>query len=330
MEEKSGDEQPKIAVVMPAYKSSAQIVEVIRSVPRIVSDIFVIDDCCPERTGQKVAEEIIDDRVQVHRSDVNLGVGGATKIGINLALKSGAEIIVKIDSDGQMNPNEIPKLVKPLLNREADYAKGNRFYSLDSIQEMPKVRILGNAVLSLFSKISSGYWTITDPTNGFLAITSGAAKNIDLKKVRNRWFFESDMLFRLYIIRAVVVDVPMNARYGDERSNLKVWKVLPEFLWRHNINLLKRILYSYYVREWGPTSILGPSGFLLLIAGGILGLAFLGESSSTGVPATAGQVMISVLPIILGFQLLLTALSSDITNEPKTVLYGYEGKSRID
>ena len=320
--------RPKIAVVIPAYKSSGQIVSVVETVPQIVSEIFVIDDACPDGTGQKVAENVQDKRVQIHRNEANLGVGGATKIGIDLALRAGADIIVKLDSDGQMNPMDIPKLVDPLVNGEADYAKGNRFYSLDHIQEMPKIRILGNAALSLFSKFSSGYWSITDPTNGFLALTANTAKNIDLRKVKNRWFFESDLLFRLYIIRAVVIDVPIKARYGNEKSNLSVWRVLPEFFWRHNVNLWKRLLYVYFLREWGPISILGPAGLVLVFAGAIFGVSFLVDSTTSGSPATAGQVMISVLPIILGSQLLLTALTSDIANEPNRVLYGYRERPK--
>lgn len=316
------DLEASVAVVVPAYRSSKQILSVLGKIPDFVSNVFVVDDCCPDGTGQVVTKGVSDSRVQVTRNQENLGVGGATKVGFALALDHGADIIVKLDSDGQVDPSRILELITPILNGSADYTKGNRFFSLDHIQEMPRVRIVGNAILSLFSKISSGYWSVNDPTNGFVAVTSGALRNIDLQKVRNRWFFESDLLFRLYLIRAVVIDVPLRATYGDERSNLKVRKVIGEFLLRHNVNLLKRILYIYYLREWTASSILGPTGLILLISGAFLGLSFLSESAARGVETTAGQVMMSVLPLILGFQLLLTVLTSDIANEPSKPSYG--------
>ena len=316
------DLEASVAVVVPAYRSSKQILSVLGKIPDFVSNVFVVDDCCPDGTGQVVTKGVSDSRVQVTRNQENLGVGGATKVGFALALDHGADIIVKLDSDGQVDPSRILELITPILNGSADYTKGNRFFSLDHIQEMPRVRIVGNAILSLFSKISSGYWSVNDPTNGFVAVTSGALRNIDLQKVRNRWFFESDLLFRLYLIRAVVIDVPLRATYGDERSNLKVRKVIGEFLLRHNVNLLKRILYIYYLREWTASSILGPTGLVMLISGAFLGLSFLSESAARGVETTAGQVMISVLPLILGFQLLLTVLTSDIANEPSKPSYG--------
>ena len=315
-----------VVVVMPAFKSKAQILEVLSRMPDIVSKVFVVDDACPNQTGKFVQAMVKDKRVEVVFNEKNLGVGGAVIIGLRKALETDAEIIIKIDSDGQMNPEDVPKLIHPIINLEADYAKGNRFNSLDDLQEMPKSRVLGNAVLSLMSKLSTGYWSVTDPTNGFFAISRGALEQIHLGKLRQRWFFESDILFRLSIIRAVVADIPIRAKYADEKSNLKIRNVIFEFINRHIINFLKRIFYVYYLREWSVASFELPAGLLLTLGGVIAGVNFWTQSSALGQAATVGQVMLAVLPIILGFQLLLSVLSLDVANEPKRPLYVQKSK----
>lgn len=311
----------RVVAIMPAFNSKHQILDVLNRMPKLVSKIFVIDDACPQQTGKAVLDNTTDKRVEVVFNDRNLGVGGAVLVGMKKALETDAEIIVKIDSDGQMNPEDIPRLIAPIVDSRADFAKGNRFNSLDDLQEMPKSRLFGNVVLSLMSKLSTGYWSVTDPTNGFLAISRGALENIHLGKLRRGWFFESDILFRLSIIRAVVADVPIRAKYGDERSNLKIRKVVFEFINRHTINFLKRVFYIYYLREWSIVSLELPAGVLLTLGGLAAGINFWSEAAAIGQPATVGQVMLAVLPIILGFQLLLSAISLDIANEPRQPLY---------
>ena len=321
--------EPYIVAVMPAFKSNDHILDVLSRMPDIVSKVIVVDDACPVGTGKLVQTKVKDKRVEVLFNEKNLGVGGAVIVGLKKALETEAEIILKIDSDGQMNPEDISRLIQPLANSEADYSKGNRFNSLDDLQEMPKSRVFGNAVLSLMSKLSTGYWSITDPTNGFFAISRGALEQVNLGKLRQRWFFESDILFRLSIIRAVVADVPIQAKYANEKSNLKIRSVIFEFINRHNINFLKRIFYVYYLREWSVASFELPAGLILTLGGVIAGLNFWTHSSTLGQAATVGQVMLAVLPIILGFQLLLSVLSLDVANEPTRVLYAQKSK-RVD
>lgn len=310
-----------VAVVVPAFRSRDKIIQVLAKMPGTVDAVFVVDDACPENTGDHVILECKDPRVEVLKNEKNLGVGGAVIVGLRRALETEAEIIVKLDSDGQMDPGDIHKIIEPLVQGKADYSKGNRFNSLDDLQEMPRKRIFGNAVLSFMSKLSTGYWSINDPTNGFIAFSRGSLKAINLGKLRQRWFFESDILFRLGVIRAVVHDVPIKARYADEKSNLKIRKVLWEFIRRHNVNFLKRVFYTYYLREWSPISFQMPASLILLGVGSAFGLHFWEVSSETGQSATSGQVMLSVLPLILGFQLLLSSLALDAMNEPKRPLY---------
>lgn len=307
----------KLAVVIPAYRVADQILEVVASIPTDVGHIFVVDDACPEQSGQLVSSRVKDKRVRVLTHDVNQGVGGAMITGYQAALETDAEIIVKVDGDGQMDVSQIQRLVAPIRTQTADYTKGNRFDSIEDLEQMPKVRIFGNAALSLLSKLSTGYWNVTDPTNGFTAIHRSVLQRVHLGRLRRRWFFESDLLFRLAIIRAVVLDIPIAARYGSEQSNLRLRHVVGEFLWRHTVNLHKRVFYRYYLREWSIASIELPVGWVLFFGGGIAGLNFFISSTATGIAATTGQVMLSALPMILGVQLLLAFLNYDIAAEPK-------------
>lgn len=307
----------KIAVVIPAYKVADHILDVIADLPRNVSHIFVVDDACPDQTGKLVQNKVKDKRIRVIFNERNLGVGGAVIVGYQAALQTDAEVIVKVDGDGQMDPAQIERLIAPIRSGAADYTKGNRFDSIEDLEQMPKVRIFGNAALSLMSKFSTGYWNVTDPTNGFTAIHRSVLQRVHLGRLRRRWFFESDLLFRLAIIRAVVLDVPIPARYRGEVSNLRIRNVMGEFLWRHTVNLHKRIFYRYYLREWSVASLELPLGMLLFFGGGFAGLNFWLSASASGVAATTGQVMLSALPMILGFQLILAFWSYDISAEPK-------------
>ena len=311
--------QPVVAVVIPAYRVSQHIVEVLEGIGPEVAHVIVVDDACPDGSGDVVEgwAKGRDARIRLVRNKANEGVGGAMIAGYREALKTDAEIIVKVDGDGQMDTSRIKNLIAPIVRGQADYAKGNRFDSLEDLEQMPKIRIFGNAVLSLMSKFSTGYWQITDPTNGFTAIHRRVLERVRLEKLRRGFFFESDMLFRLAIIRAVVVDVPMAAKYGVEKSNLNIRRVIFEFPYRHTVNALKRTFYNYYLREWNVASFELPLGFALLIFGTSFGISSWAQASAAGVAATTGQVMLSAVPVILGAQLLLAFLSYDVSSEPR-------------
>lgn len=307
----------KIAVVIPAYKVSASILQVLSDIGSEVSNIFVVDDFCPEGSGQLVIDSQDDPRIQVIFHDSNRGVGAATVTGYRKALESGAEIVVKIDGDGQMDTKLISRLVKPIILGKADYTKGNRFDTLAGLEQMPGLRVLGNGGLSLMSKLSSGYWHITDSTNGFTAIHRETLSLLPLDMISKRFFFESDVLFRLSILRAVVWDIPMESKYGNEVSNLSITKALFEFPYKHFVNFHKRLFYNYYLRDMSAPSIELPIGVALGWFGLIFGLTSFSESLSTGVPATAGTVMFSAVPLILGLQLILAFLNHDIASVPR-------------
>jgi glycosyltransferase involved in cell wall biosynthesis len=311
----------QISAVIPCYKVRNHILDVIKSIGQEVQKIYVIDDCCPVKSGDFVVENCTDPRVSVLRNKKNLGVGGAVLVGYQIALNDGADIIIKIDGDGQMDGSQIQNLIKPIIDADADYTKGNRFFNLEKISAMPKARLFGNAALSMMTKLSSGYWDLFDPTNGFTAIHKHAAKNLPFSKISCRYFFETDMLFRLNTLRAVVVDVPMDAFYGDEKSNLKIHKIVGEFLYKHLVNLCKRIFYNYYLRDMSLASIELPIGLLLFLFGLIFGVSQWIVSSQTGVPTSAGTVMLACLPLLMGLQLILAFLSYDITSTPRRPIH---------
>lgn len=307
----------KIAVVIPSFKVKGQILDVISKIGPEVNRVYVVDDCCPQETGKYVSEHCTDPRVTILHNPVNLGVGGAVMNGYAAAIQDGMDIIVKVDGDGQMDPRLIKQFVAPIIDGEADYTKGNRFFDLEEIHAMPKMRLFGNAVLSFMTKLSSGYWDLFDPTNGFTAIHRDVAKHLPFHKISNRYFFETDILFRLNTLRAVVIDIPMDAKYGEEESNLKISKIVGEFLAKHLRNLSKRIFYNYYLRNMSLASIELPLGVLMLTAGTAFGISHWMSSIGSGIPTPAGTVMLSALPIILGTQFILAFIGHDVAAVPK-------------
>jgi len=308
---------PKIAVVIPSYKVRNHILGVITQIGPEVGRIYVVDDCCPEGSGDFVESNCGDERVTVVRNSANQGVGGAVMTGYQVAIADGIDIIVKLDGDGQMDPSLIPDFVAPILAGEADYTKGNRFFDLEEIRAMPTLRIVGNAALSFMNKLSSGYWDLFDPTNGYTAIHRDVARHLPFNKISHRYFFETDMLFRLNTLRAVVVDIPMDAKYGDEVSNLKISKIVVEFFFKHIRNLGKRIFYNYYLRDMSLASLELPIGALMIAFGTTFGIVHWVRALQSGIPTTAGTVMLLSLAIILGTQFILAFIGYDISSVPK-------------
>ena len=306
-----------IAVVIPAYKVKKHILDVVQSIGKEVTNIIVIDDCCPEESGKFLEENCSDQRVEVIYHSINQGVGGAVVSGYSRARNLDVKVVVKLDGDGQMDSKHITSLVKPVLEMKADYTKGNRFYGTEFVQQMPTLRLFGNSCLSLINKIVNGYWSIMDPTNGFTAISVTTLNNMDLNKLSKRYFFESDMLFRLSIQRSVINDIPMPAKYDDEESNLNIARVIFSFPPKYIKRFFKRIFYLYFLRDFNAGSIQLGFGIILFTFGVIFGSLKWVESISSEMPATAGTIMLASLPIILGFQLLLGFLYFDINNQPK-------------
>jgi dolichol-phosphate mannosyltransferase len=309
-----------VAVVIPSYRVKDHILSVISRIGPSVSKIYVVDDRCPIQSGEFVVKNCTDPRVDVIFNQKNLGVGGATMAGYQQALNDGIDIVVKIDGDGQMDPALIPAFIKPIEQGIADYTKGNRFFSLENLEGMPPLRMLGNTALSFVSKVASGYWNVMDPTNGYTAIHAAALSSLSLHKIDRGYFFESDMLFRLNTIRAVVHEVPMKAVYGNEKSSLSILKVLRQFPKRYISRLLKRLGYNYFLRDFNACSVEILAGLGMLIFGVIYGAYHWYHAAVTQTNTPTGTIMLAVLPIILGVQMLLEAVTLDIMNVPQVPL----------
>ncbi len=306
----------KIAVIIPSYKVTRHMEAVLAGIPESIAHILVVDDCCPEGSGE-VAAKVADRRVEVIRHAVNKGVGGAVVTGYVRALDLGCDICVKMDGDGQMDPAELPRLIEPLASGRVDYAKGNRFRHLPELKAMPPVRLLGNSALSFLVKAASGQWGVMDPTNGYTAIHRRALEELDLDRLAERYFFESDMLIQLGMAGLPVEDVAMPARYGDEESSLSVAKVLRDFPPLLLRGFLKRLLFRYFISDFTIASLYLLIGVPLLAFGLVEGIGQWIASVASGVPRTAGTVMLAAMPTILGFQLLLQAIAHDVQSAPK-------------
>jgi len=317
----AGSAAPAVAVVIPCYKVVSTIDGVLARIGPGVARIYCVDDACPEGSGDHIAANCTDSRVTVLRNERNLGVGGAVLRGFVQALADRADVMVKVDGDGQMDPALIPKFVGPILAGRADYTKGNRFFDLAYLRPMPGIRLFGNAVLSFLTKLSTGYWNMVDPANGYLAIHRKVAEILPLEKISERYFFESDMLFRLNTLGAVVEEVPMESVYGDETSNLRVREVWAEFLFKNVANFFKRMGYNYFLRGFSIASVELVLGFLLAAFGVVFGAVKWVGSFASGVPVTAGTAMLAGLPLILGVQLLLSFLAYDTRAVPTVPLH---------
>jgi dolichol-phosphate mannosyltransferase len=309
-------ESVRVGVIVPAYRVEAEIERVVRGIPRWVDSIIVVEDASPDDTAARVAAAD-DPRVTLLRHATNQGVGGAMKTGLKHALEEGLDIVVKMDGDDQMDPGELPRLLEPLLAGRADLAKGNRYDSLDSLSAMPLVRLAGNAGLTFLVKLASGYWHIFDPANGYVAIRTAALAHIDVDNLPQRYFFESGLMIELGIRRAVVQDVAIPARYGGESSSLSVSRTLLGFPPRLVWGLLRRVFWRYFVHDFSALSVFLLIGTPLLLFGLVYGVDAYAGMLHTGVPATAGQVMLSAMPILLGVQLILQAIVLDVGSVPR-------------
>lgn len=309
-----GERTDRVAVVIPSFRVSRHLAEVIRAVPGLVTEIIVVDDACPESSGD-VAEAVGDRRVVVIRHGENRGVGGATKSGYRRALEMGADVIVKVDGDGQMDPRQIPRLVRLLLDGRAAYAKGNRFWHLPSLSRMPPLRRVGNLGLSFLTKVASGHWGVLDPTNGYVAIRGDVLGCLDLGAVEDDYFFEASMLIELGRWGFKVAELPMPSRYGDEESSLSIGRALWGFPFKLLVGALRRIWYRHFWFDFTMAALLILAGVPMCLWGLGFGLYAWWLSIATDVPATAGTVMLSALPFLLGVTFLLHAMSYEIAGD---------------
>lgn len=295
---------------------AAHIADVLAGIPPEVRHIIVVDDASPDSLLE-ILKQVSDNRLIVLRHDVNRGVGAAMKTGFLKAIELKADVVVKIDGDGQMDPSLIPQFVEPLLSGKANFTKGNRYRELSFIRKIPLMRRIGNLALSFLVKIASGYWHLFDPCNGYIALRIETVKDMNLRRLSDRYFFEISMLCEAYFTRAALHDIPMKPIYAGEVSSLNSIKILVEFLPRLIARTVYRIFMSYFLIDFNVVSILLAAGAPLFCFGVVWSAYNWIVSGEAGVFASTGTVMIGALSIILGFQLLLEALVLDVQNEPR-------------
>lgn len=312
----------RIAVVIPAYRTEKFIEHVVLTVPDFVSLIIVVDDQSPDNTSELVTALCREDpRIRLVRHSNNQGVGGAVLTGYDLACRLGAKVLVKMDGDGQMDPQQLVRLVSPILEGQADYAKGNRFIHDRELRAMPLVRRIGNFGLSFLTKIACGYWNIFDPTNGYTALHAAVFLQLDRSRISRRYFFENSLLIELGVVRAVVEDVVMPAIYGAEDSSLSVSRALIEFPLRLLRGAMRRIWTQHFVRDFGPCSLLGTCGLSLAGFGLLFGGWHWYGGLVAGSPTPTGTIMLSVLSLVIGVQFLLQSLVLDLHSVPTKPLH---------
>jgi len=310
-----------IAAVIPAYRVEREIEAALASLPDFIRHIIVVDDASPDRTAELVEQASRrDGRVLLIRHEKNRGVGGAMVTGFRKALELGAQIIVKMDGDGQMDARHLPSLLVPLVRGQADYTKGNRFRDFQSLRQMPLIRRLGNMGLGFLTKVATGYWNVFDPTNGYVAIRAEALAQLPLERVDNTYFFETSMLGNLYLLGAVVRELPMPAQYRDEVSSLLIHRVLLEFPLKLFAAFLRRLWLKNFIYDFTMVSVYLLTGLPLLAFGLLFGAVKWIEYARRNVPAPTGTVMLPTLSVLLGIQILLSAIELDLQSVPKEPL----------
>jgi glycosyltransferase involved in cell wall biosynthesis len=308
----------KIAVVIPTYKAEVHLTDVLDGLPDWIDQIIVVDDACPGKSGD-IAENLsqTNDKIIVIRHEKNQGVGGAVITGYKKSIELGCDVTVKMDSDDQMDPVYISSLITPIIEGKAGYTKGNRFVDFKALRSMPTLRLMGNSALSFTVKACSGYWSMMDPTNGYTAIARSTIEKLNLDKIAKRYFFETDMLISLNIQSTVIQDVPVPARYGNEKSSLSIRNTMTRFPYLLLKGLTKRFILKYLIYDFNMASIYVLVGGPMLLWGIFYGLYKWIENTVDHVATPTGTIMLSVLPLILGTQFIIAAINIDINSAPK-------------
>lgn len=308
----------RVTVVVPAYNEEALVGTTLAGIPDYVDAIVVVDDASSDATAarsKEIAER--DNRISVVVHSQNTGVGGAVVDGYRRAIENGSDVAAVMAGDNQMPAEYLPDLLDAIIDRNYDVAKGNRFLaSQDSLDTMPRYRFFGNILLTILTKAASGYWTIFDSQNGYYAVSTRTLRRMNLERIARRYDFENSILINLNIIGARVTDVAIPPVYGEEVSGIRLWKVLPRMILTLIRGFFQRMYRKYVLYNFHPIALFLFSGLALMVWGVSFGawaaLQSLGEDS-----ASTGTVMLSVLPFLMGFQFVLSALVLDIQNEPK-------------
>jgi glycosyltransferase involved in cell wall biosynthesis len=300
----------KIGVVVPAYNEENLIKTTIEGIPDYVDRIYVINDCSSDNTAQ-VLEDIEDPRVFAITHEVNKGAGAAIITGYKRALKEDMDIVVTMDGDNQMNPEYLPKLLLPIIEGKADYSKGNRLFSSEFRGGMSKWRKLGNGLLTMITKIGSGYWHIMDPQNGYTAISKRALSEVGIDNIYTYYGYCNHMLIRLNAFGFRTVDVKMPSRYGDEKSTIKYGPYMVKVSLMLFRNFLWRLKFKYMILNFHPL-VLFYILSMIMIPGGVLFGLYILVKKIMSLPVSTNYPLLDALIIITGLQFLFFAMLFDM------------------
>jgi glycosyltransferase involved in cell wall biosynthesis len=319
-------EGKSVAVVIPAYNEEKLIGPTVAGIPDFVDRIFVVDDQSGDGTALAV-EGIEDARVELIRHDRNQGVGAAIVTGYKRARDEGVDVTAVMAADNQMDPDDLEKLVAPVARGEVDYAKANRLFTGQAWELIPRYRYLGNAVLSLFTKVASGYWHVADSQTGYTAISHRYLELLDLDRIYQRYGFPNDMLVHLNVWNARVRDFPSRPIYNvGERSGIRVRKVVPRISWLLIKGFFWRMREKYVIRDFHPLVFFYFLGFLFTAIGLVLGVveAIL---RLKGNAITTPTIVLVALLLISGSQFTLFAMWFDMESNKDL---GGRGRRRTD
>lgn len=316
IKEKMRLKKKKVIVVIPAYQAGSIIISTVKGIlkEKRVNKAVIVDDGSQDKTSVKV-KKINSEKICLIGHKKNQGVGGAMKTGIAKALDMGADLVIKMDADNQMDPQFIPILIDKISSQEFDCCKGSRWQYGISRHTIPKTRLWGNTLLTLFTRFTTGYWKISDPNNGYIAWSKDILKKIDWSQVDNRYFFETSMLVQLNLLNAKITDIPMEPRYLGEESTMDEIRIIPKFL----VNLfsygVRRWWQKYFLYDMTAVSVFLLFGSILFLFGIIWGGWQWYWHAAKGIVTPTGTIMIAILPIFIGLNLIIQALVLDITNE---------------
>jgi glycosyltransferase involved in cell wall biosynthesis len=316
----------RVAVVVPAHDEEKLIAETIRSIPEFVDRVIVVDDASRDATVAAV-RGLADPRVELIEHERNLGVGAAIITGYKRALEERIDVTAVMAADAQMDPNDLETLVAPVARREVDYAKANRLFTGKAWDVIPRYRYLGNAFLSLITKIASGYWHVADSQSGYTAISLEMLDLLDLDRIYPRYGFPNDMLVHLNVWNARVRDYPSRPIYGvGERSGIRLRKVVPTISWLLVKGFFWRMREKYVIRDFHPLVFFYLLGFVMGILGLGLGIAEV-VLRILGNQITAATVVLIALLLIFGSQFTLFAMWFDMESNKDL---GGRGRRRTD
>jgi len=301
----------RVAVVVPAHDEEALIGETLATIPEFVDRIYVVDDRSHDATAAR-AQAAADPRIEVIVHEENRGVGAAIVTGYRRALADGADVACVMAADGQMDPGDLETIAGTVARGEIDYAKANRLFTGQAWQLMPRHRYLGNAVLSMLTKIASGYWHVADSQSGYTAISRELLERLDLERIYPRYGFPNDMLVHLNVWNARVRDIPSRPIYGQgERSEIRLWRVIPTIAWLLLKGFFWRLREKYVIRDFHPLVFFYAFGILLTVTGLALG-AVETILRLAGNELTTPTMILVALLLISGSQFTLFAMWFDM------------------